>query len=160
MKPEGKSRHHQKFQVDFFITFYVCVILELTAVVVHSSNQKFLKKIQNRISEKNGKKIVLVLHGIWVQNFKVGFFPSNFWIEKIKVVVFPSIFWKITIIWQFFRVILNFTQEYYYLENKVGVVNFTKASGLVKFQSPQALGRLENLLLPLYFRGNVSLIGY
>jgi hypothetical protein len=36
-------------------------------------------------------------------------------------------------------VILKFAQEYYYLENKVGVVNFTKASGLVKFQSRRAL---------------------
>jgi hypothetical protein len=34
---------------------------------------------------------------------------------------------------------LNFAQECYYLENKVGVVDFTKARGLVKFQSPQAL---------------------
>ena len=33
-----------------------------------------------------------------------------------------------------FRVILNFAQECYYLENKVGVVDFTKAHGLVKFQ--------------------------
>ena len=30
---------------------------------------------------------------------------------------------------RFFRVILNFAQEFYYLENKVGVVDFTKASG-------------------------------
>jgi hypothetical protein len=36
-------------------------------------------------------------------------------------------------------VILNFAQECYYLENKVGVVDFTKARGLVKFQSPQTL---------------------
>ena len=34
---------------------------------------------------------------------------------------------------------MNFAQECYYLENKVGVVDFTKARGLVKFQSPQAL---------------------
>ena len=32
--------------------------------------------------------------------------------------------------------ILNFSQECYYLKNKVGVVDFTKARGLVKFQSP------------------------
>ena len=38
-----------------------------------------------------------------------------------------------------FKVILNFAQECYYLENKVGVVDFTKARGLVKFQSPRAL---------------------
>jgi hypothetical protein len=36
-------------------------------------------------------------------------------------------------------VILNFAQECYYLENKVGVVDFTKARGLVKFQSLRAL---------------------
>ena len=35
--------------------------------------------------------------------------------------------------------ILNFAQECYYLENKVGVVDFTKARGMVKFQSPRAL---------------------
>ena len=76
--------------------------------------------------------------------------------------------------------ILNYAQECYYLENKVGVVDYTKARGLVKFQSPRIgkiskaagpagplgfktlpfLGRLQNLLLPLYFRGNVSLLFY
>ena len=35
--------------------------------------------------------------------------------------------------------ILNFSKECHYLENKVGVVDFTKARGMVKFQSPQAL---------------------
>jgi hypothetical protein len=47
----------------------------------------------------------------------------------------------------------------------VGVVDFIKARGLVKFQSQRALGfktlpilgRLQDLLLPLYFQGNVSL---
>ena len=45
----------------------------------------------------------------------------------------------------------------------MGVVDFTKARRLVKFQKPTGfqtlpvLGRLQNLLLPLYFRGNVSL---
>ena len=73
------------------------------------------------------------------QNIKVVVFPSNFWIQFFKVVVFPSNFWNTTIIWRFFRVILNFAQECYYLENKVGVVDFTKARGLVKFQSPRAL---------------------
>ena len=34
---------------------------------------------------------------------------------------------------------MNFAQECYYLENKVGVVDFTKAHGLVKFQSSWAL---------------------
>ena len=68
---------------------------------------------------------------------------------------------------------MNLAQECYYLENKVGVVDFTKARGLAKFQSPQALvhhgeplgfktlpflGHLQNLLLPLYFRGNVSFL--
>ena len=43
------------------------------------------------------------------------------------------------------RVILNFAQECYYLKNKVGVVDFTKACGLVKFQSPQALRALRAL---------------
>ena len=73
------------------------------------------------------------------QNIKVVVFPSTFWIQFFKVVVFPSNFLNITIIWQFFRVILNFAQEWYYLENKVGVVHFTKARGMVKFQSPRAL---------------------
>ena len=113
-----------------------------------SKHSTFLIKIQNRISEKTGKKILL-LHGIWIrkfkavvfpsnfwiQNIKVVGFPSNFWIQNFKVVVFPSNFWNTTIIWQFFRVILNFAQECYYLENKVGVVDFTKACGLGKFQS-------------------------
>ena len=65
-----------------------------------------------------------------------------------------------------FRVILNLTLECYYLKNKVGVVDYTRACGLVKFQSPQALTgfetlpilrHLQNLLLPVYFRDNVSL---
>ena len=43
--------------------------------------------------------------------------------------------------------ILNFAQECYYLENKVGVVDFTKA---------REIGRFQNLLLPLSFQGNVS----
>ena len=95
------------------------------------------------------------------QNIKGVVFPSNFWFQNIEGVVFPSNFWKTTIIWQFFRVILNFSQECYYLKNKVGVV-VTNARGLVKFQSPRArtlpiLGHLQNLLLPLYFWGNVSL---
>ena len=59
--------------------------------------------------------------------------------------------------WQFFRMISNFAQECYYLKNKVGLVDFTKPCRLVKFQSP-ILGRFQNLLLPLYFRGNVSLL--
>ena len=121
-------------------------------------SKAFLSKIQNRISEKTGKKILL-LHGIWIiwikkfevvvfpsnfwiQNIKVVVFPSNFWIQNFKVVVFPSIFWNTTMIWQFFRVILNFAQECYYLKNKVGVVDFTKARGVVKFQSPRALWAL------------------
>ena len=62
---------------------------------------------------------------------------------------------------------LSFDSEMYaksvlihYLQIKVEVVNFTKARGLVKFQSTRALralGLLQNLLLPLYFGGNVSL---
>ena len=38
--------------------------------------------------------------------------------------------------------ILNFAQECYYVKNKVGVVDFTKARGVVKFQSPRALRAL------------------
>ena len=73
-----------------------------------------------------------------IQFVKVVVFPSNFWFRNFKVVVFPSNFWKNTIIWQFFKVILNFAQECYYLKNKVGVVDFTKARKVVKFQSPRA----------------------
>ena len=132
----------------------------------------FLSKIQNHISEKSRRKIVLLSckksvktqflgvvefpsifliqffkvvvfpSNFWFQKFKVVVFPSNFWFQNFKVVVFPSNFWKTTIIWQFFRVILNFSQECYYLKNKVGVVDFTKARGLVKFQSPRALRAL------------------
>ena len=57
-----------------------------------------------------------------------------------------------------FRVILNFAQECFYLENKVGVVDFTKACGLVKFPTLPILGCLQNLLPPLYFRGKVSFL--
>ena len=100
----------------------------------------FLSKIQNRISEKTRRKIILLsckkfvktqFLGVvvfpsifWFQNIKVVVFPSNFLFQNLKVVVFPSNFWKTTMIWQFFTVILNFSQECYYLKNKVGVVDF------------------------------------
>ena len=76
-------------------------------------------------------------------------FSFNFLNSTFQGSGFSRNFWNITIIWRFFRVILNFAQECYYLENKLGVVDFTKACGLVKFQSPQALalsflGRLKN----------------
>ena len=87
-------------------------------------------------------KVVVFPSNFWFQNIKVVVFPSNFWFQNFKVVVFPSNFWKTTMIWQFFTVILNFSQECYYLKNKVGVVDFTKARGLVKFQSPRALRAL------------------
>ena len=54
-------------------------------------------------------------------------------IQNVKVVVFPLNFWNATVIWQFFRVILNFFYECYYLKNKVGVVDFANAQGLVMF---------------------------
>ena len=43
--------------------------------------------------------------------------------------------------------ILNFAQECYYVKNKVGVVDFTKArgGGVVKFQSLQGLGLVPKL---------------
>ena len=44
-----------------------------------------------------------------------------------------------------FGVILNFAQECYYLKNKVGVVDFTKASGLVKFQNQKLEGKTTTL---------------
>ena len=141
----------------------------------------FLSKIQNRISEKTKRKIILLSckkfvktqflgvvefpffkvvvfpSNFWFQKFKVVVFPSNFWFQNFKVVVFSSNFWKTTIIWQFFRVILNFAQECYYLKNKVGVVDFTKARGPfgpLGFKILPLLGHLQNLLLPLYFWGN------
>ena len=93
-------------------------------------------------SSKQNIKVVVFPSNFWFQKFKVVVFPSNFWIQFFKVVVFPSIFWNTTMIWQVLRVILNFSQECYYLKNKVGVVYFTKARGLVKFQSPRALQAL------------------
>ena len=54
------------------------------------------------ISEKTGKKIVL-LQGIWVQNF--------------KVVVVSSNFWKNSIIWHLFTLIFNFAQEWLMTHN-------------------------------------------
>ena len=128
----------------------------------------FLSKIQNCISEKTRRKIILlsckkfVKTQFWgvvefpsifqIQFLKVVVFPSNFWFQNVKVVVFPSNFWKTTIIWQFFGVILNFAQECYYLKNKVGVVDFTKARGLVKFQRPRASKHYHSLgICKLYY---------
>ena len=98
-------------------------------------------------------KVVVFPSNFWFHEFEVVVFPSNFWFQNFKVVVFPSNFWKTTIIWQFFRVILIFSQECYYLKNKVGVVDFTKARGLVKFQSPRALRALglSNITNPWAF---------
>ncbi len=73
-------------------------------------------------------------------NLEVVVFPSKL---NLEVVVFPLNFWNTTLIWQFFCIkvsILNFSKECHYLQKKVGVVNFTKARRLVKFQSPRALG--------------------
>ena len=68
--------------------------------------------------------------------------------QNIKVVVFPSNFWNTTIIWQFFRMILNFAQECYYLENKVGVVDFTKAPSLIFGRSVNPIPTGEGRLSP------------
>ena len=56
-------------------------------------------------------------------------FPSIFLISKIQGSGFSFQFLKNYHNLQFFRVILNFAQECYYLKNKVGVVDFTKARG-------------------------------
>ena len=69
-------------------------------------------------------------------------FPSIFLISKIQGSGFSFQFLKNYHNLQFFRVILNFAQECYYLKNKVGVVDFTKAREVVKFQSPRALRAL------------------
>lgn len=124
----------------FCFSLFVCIV---------SLQFAFLSKIQNRTSEKTEKKILLLSckklvktqflgvvvfpSNFWFQNIKVVVFPSILWFQNFKVVVFPSNFWKTTIIWQFFRVILNFSQECYYLKNKVGVVDFANAQGLVMF---------------------------
>jgi hypothetical protein len=55
---------------------------------------------------------------------------------------------------QLLKVILNFSQQCYYLKNKVGVVDFTKARGPFRpfgFKTLPILGHLQNLQLPLYF---------
>ena len=87
-------------------------------------------------------------------------FPSKFKILNLGVVVFPSKFKMLNLevsgfSFQFVKSyhnltifcikvsILNFSKECHYLENKVGVVDFTKARGMVKFQSPRALWALE-----------------
>ena len=77
-------------------------------------------------------------------------FSFQFLISKFQGSGFSFQFLKI---WQFFMVILNFSQECYYLKNKVGVVDFTKARGLVKFQSPRALRALglQNITNPWAF---------
>ena len=112
-------------------------------VLVKKTGRKFYSFHSKNLSKHNFWEYIVEFPFIfWIQFFKVVVNPSNFWFQNVKVVVFPSNFWKTTIIWQFFRVILNFSQECYYLKNKVGVVDFTKARGLVKFQSPRALRAL------------------
>ena len=61
---------------------------------------------------------------------KVAGFPLNFLIQFYKEVVFPlNVGNDLTN----FKRDFNFSQECYYLENKVGVVDFAKGQGLVKF---------------------------
>ena len=91
-----------------------------------------------------------------ILNLGVVVFPSKFKILNLGVVVFPSKFKMLNLevsgfSFQFVKSyhnltifcikvsILNFSKECHYLENKVGVVDFTKARGMVKFQSPRAL---------------------
>ena len=42
-----------------------------------NDEKSFLRKIENRINRKTGKKIVL-LYGIWILNLEVVGFPLNF----------------------------------------------------------------------------------
>ena len=56
-----------------------------------TEERTFLRKIQNRINRRIGKKIVL-LYGIWIWNLEVVVFPSKFEILNLEVVVFPSKF--------------------------------------------------------------------
>ena len=67
----------------------------------------FLSKIQNRISEKTGKKILLLYGKIQGSGFSFQSLNQN-----IKVVI-------------------------HYLKNKVGVVDFANAQGLVMFSTPK-----------------------
>ena len=56
-------------------------------------------------------------------------------ILNLEVVFFSLNFCNAAIIWQFFCIkvsILNFSKECHYLENKVGVVDFTKARGILE----------------------------
>ena len=102
-----------------------------------SGHQKaFLSKIQNHISEKTRREIVLLSskNSVKTQFLGVVEFPSIVLISKIQGSGFSFQFLKNYHNLQFFRVILNFAQECYYLKNKVGVVDFTKARGSVKFQ--------------------------
>ena len=59
-------------------------------------------------------------------------FPSIFLISKIQGSGFSFQFLKNYHNLQFFRVILNFAQECYYLKNKVGVVDFANAQITLK----------------------------
>ena len=82
---------------------YICRLLVLV------QQTAFLSKIQNLISEKTKRKIILLSCKkfvktqfsevvefpsiFWIQFFKVVGFPSNFWIQFFKVVEFLSDFW-------------------------------------------------------------------
>ena len=106
--------------------------------LLHSEDLRtysFLTKIQNRISEKTRKKIVFLSCRKIVKTQFLGVvgFPSIFLISKIQGSGFSFQFLKNYHNLQFFRVILNFAQECYYLKNKVGVVDFANAQGVVMF---------------------------
>ena len=66
-----------------------------------------------------------------IQNFKVVVFPSNFWIQFFNFLKYYHDLTSFKSDFEFFSGMLL------YLENKVGIVDFTKTCGLVKSQSPR-----------------------
>ena len=136
--------------------FYETDWLTLDSDLSHESswdNNHSWAKFKIVLVRKPKRKFSCVLYGkilrywfflpIFESKFQGSGFSFKFWIQFFKVVVFPSIFWNTTMIWQVLRVVLNFSLECYYFKNKVGVLDFTKARGLVKFQSPRALTKSQ-----------------
>ena len=130
-----------------FYSFHAKILLKhnFWGVVVFPSIFWVQKFCQNTIFGSSGFSFHFLS-----SKFQGSGFSFQFLISKFQGSGFSFQFLKI---WQFFQVILNFSQECYYLKNKVVVVDFTKARGLVKFQSPRALRALglQNITNPWAF---------
>jgi hypothetical protein len=101
-----------------------------SASITNDGNQSFLTKIQNRISKKTRKKIILlscrkIVKTQFFGRISFHFFNSIFEGGRFSLQFLNSFFQGSRIFFRF----LIFCQECYYFQKLVGVVVFTKVCG-------------------------------